>query len=424
MTPSSGDLLLQFRKMEINPLKNIAKPWRFSSPVAGPARSPKELGAELRQMVEIDSCVHNPTGVAQMQKLVARKLSELGFQLQFKKSPSSKFADLLIGERKGRRKEFISFITHVDTVLPLWGERPYQLTPDGLYAKGSGVLDNKGGLVVALEALRVFVSGETPEYSLRFICSPNEEVGSTGFTSLFSELGQDTVIALGMEPALENGSIINCRRGNRWYDIRVKGREAHAGRSYGFHANAAHDLARKIYKIQKLTNYTKHQSVSVGYIQAGKGPHNVVCGEAYARLDLRFSSLKSRDRLHQVIENILMSTKEISVCGNFRAETQYEIVDDCPPFSPNLASMFFSKSYLKCLSQVETRKVKAETSGGAGDVNHLSKPWTIVLDGLGPVGRGMHTEDETVELATLSSRSQALANFLTYCQTKRLKLPL
>ena len=63
--------------------------------------------------------------------------------------------------------------------------------------------------------------------------------------NFYRELAANTAIAFGLEPALDNGSIIHQRRGNRWYEINVEGREAHAGRSYGTHANAAHDLAAK-----------------------------------------------------------------------------------------------------------------------------------------------------------------------------------
>ena len=48
------------------------------------------------------------------------------------------------------------------------------------------VIDNKGGVVVGLCALQRFLrANPQTEYGLRWICSPNEEMGSIGFTQVF-----------------------------------------------------------------------------------------------------------------------------------------------------------------------------------------------------------------------------------------------
>ena len=373
----------------------------------------------LKDLSKIDSATLNRGGVDQAQARVSEVLEGLGFRQELIRG-EDRFSHLIIAERPGRSRRFITMITHTDTVLPNY--RDFNFVPEEAKAFGSGVIDNKGGVVVGLSGLSRFLGKfQDTEYSLRWICSPNEEMGSIGFTDIFRELGRDTAVAFGLEPALDNGSIIHQRRGNRWYDIEVRGREAHAGRSYGEHANAAHDLALKISSLSSLTNYRKHLSVSVGHVKAGKDRHNIICGHAHAKLDVRFPSMESREQIHRKIEKILAGSYEASTCGRYKTETTWEVVDDCPPFSLTRRSKKLARRMAALVSQLEKRKVYSQPAGGAGDVNYLSTPENFVLDGLGPVGGEMHTEQEFVHSETLKTRSQALAGFLHYLQTLNLE---
>jgi len=376
---------------------------------------------ELERLKEF-SAINSPTldkeGVAKVQDRVSEILQGLGFRVQTLKG-DERFAHLVIAERAGRQKSFITLVTHVDTVLANFKEFSVDLENERAF--GSGVIDNKGGVIVGLSALQRFLQafGET-EYSLRWICSPNEEMGSVGFTETFRELASDTVVAFGLEPALDNGAIIHQRRGNRWYEIDIEGREAHAGRSYGEHANAAHDLATKIVALNKLNNYPKHMSVNVGHFRGGKDRFNIICGDTHAKLDVRFATLDQREYLHRKIEKILSAPSEMSPSGKFKTETKWSIADDCPPFSLTKRSRGLARKYAALVSQLENRKVHSQPAGGAGDVNYLSAAHNMVLDGLGPVGGEMHTKMEFVVVPSLETRSQALAGFLHHLQTLKL----
>jgi len=374
--------------------------------------------ALLREFATVDSATLNTAGVALMQAKVSAVLAELGFSEKRLKG-ESRFGELIVAERRGRSTKFITLITHSDTVMPNFRDFAAELAEEKAY--GSGVIDNKGGLVVGLSGLRRFLKAfPQTQYSLRFICSPNEEMGSVGFTQIFRGYGEDSVVAFGLEPALDNGSIIHQRRGNRWYDVEIVGREAHAGRSYGEHANAAHDLAKKLTALSKLTNYKKDISVNAGHIEGGKNRHNIICGMATMKLDVRFASIAARDALCRKIESILAKPGETSPSRKFRTETRFQIVDDCPPFSLTRHSRQMAAQYSALVSKLEGHKVISEPSGGAGDVNYLSTKDNFVLDGLGPVGGNMHTHHEFVSIPTLRTRGQALAAYLHALQSKNL----
>jgi glutamate carboxypeptidase len=373
----------------------------------------------LAEMIAIDSLTTDPAGVARVHGIVARELESLGFRSRYEKNPETRIgsADLLVATLEGQSQRTITFVSHGDTVLDSRSVGPFRKSADGLTATGSGAIDNKGGLTVALAGLKNYVEAlneqnQRPYFTLRFVSSPNEEGGSTGFHPFFRSCAEDSVLVLGFEPALDNGSIIESRRGNRWYQFTVKGQEAHAGRCKGEQINAAHDLAIKIAKLHKLTDVKAGLAVNVGQIQGGRDRFNVVCGEASAKIDARFASFESRDKLHRKIEKILLTPRVFSTIDERASESSFTIEDDCPPFSATSASRALLKFYLKTIDKIEGRGVLAEKAGGAGDVNYMSRKGVIVLDGLGPIGGKMHTAEEFVYLPSLSTRAVALSAFL------------
>lgn len=389
----------------------------FQTPAWPPSEGDVNAQAELellRKWVETSSASHEREGVESMQAAMLAELDDLGFACRRRPHPEDKFAPFLIAELKGESDQFITMICHTDTVLPQFG---WKVSEDGRQAFGSGVIDNKGGLVVLVSALKRYLKNQPKlKYGLRVLCSPNEEVGSAGFIPLYREHAGDTAFALGFEPALSNGSIICKRRGNRWYEIEVVGREAHAGRSRGEHANAAHDLAKKITALAKLNDLKREIAVNVGHIEGGQNRFNIICGRATAKLDVRFATLKDRDWLHAKIEAILNVPREKSVDGKYVTTTSYQIVDDCPPFSPTRNAVKLSQAFIRAVQSLENRKIVAESAGGAGDVNYLSRKDVVVLDGFGPVGGEMHTKREFVEIRTLATRAMATAHFISVIQ--------
>ena len=363
----------------------------------------------LKNLVQISSPSLNSKAVQQCHEMMAEELQTFGFKVELRKSPDT-YGPLLLAERRGRRKEFVTCVSHADTVLPFEGFHP---SSDPKLLRASGVIDNKGGITVALGGLREYLSqNDNDALSLRFVSSPNEEVGSVHWLETFRQLSQDSWMALGFEPALDDGSIIHARRGNRWYHVKVTGREAHAGRSYGEHVNAAHELAWKIHRLQKMTNYKLHRSVNVGALQGGRDKFNVVCGQAEAKIDVRFVNFRDRDKMHERILRTFGKKKHVSTCGRYEPETTFEILDDCPPFSPRFMHRRWIRRYVNAIAEVEGVKPASRLAGGAGDVNHFSRHGIIILDGLGPVGGNMHTVDEFINIPSLTTRAVALSKFL------------
>lgn len=379
----------------------------------------------LEELVHINSGTANLPGVNRVQRRVQRELERMGFKTRLIANSLGKKAsgDLLEGILKGTTRKTVTFITHADTVFE--SESPFQTMSfyqGGERASGPGVIDDKGGIVVALAGIFEFLAGALRERrgvpSLRFICAPSEETGSEGFLKYFAAASKDSLIALGFEPALDNGSIVHGRWGNRWYDIAVIGKEAHAGRAHEEGANAGHELVIKLDKLQRLTNYKKKATVNIGSISAGTGKFNIVCGHALGRIDSRFPDEKTRGWLDRQIKKILSKTHVYSYVGKIPTVTKYYLLNDCPPLEASPAARPYLQCYLESVARLEGKKIKAEVSRGAADINGMGRAGLIAIDGLGATGGQMHTMQEFIRIRSLSTRATALKDLLDLVHSK------
>ena len=142
--------------------------------------------------------------------------------------PEDKFAPFLIAEMKGESDKFSTMICqHTDTVLSgfwLEVERRWKIRAWIRRDRQQGRFSCLG---VGLKALLEDWAQNQIRDSDSLFAQRRSWIRH-GFIPVYQEYANDTLFALGFEPALSNGSIICKRRGNRWYEIEVTGREAHA----------------------------------------------------------------------------------------------------------------------------------------------------------------------------------------------------
>ncbi len=376
----------------------------------------------LQELVLIPSGTANISGVNAVQFLVQKKLDSLGFKTSMTANPiNENHSGLLLQGVFGDpgSSPLITLVTHADTVYETESQfEGFRQSSNRKTATGPGTIDDKGGIVIALSALEDLIK-ENGSAPIRFICSPSEEIGSPGFHQIFKKYSKDSWMILGLEPSMPDGSIIESRRGNRWYHIKTEGKEAHAGRAHKEGVNAGHELAIKLDRLQRLTDYGKNITVSLGWLSGGQNKYNIVCGNAEAKIDTRFPDFKQRDKLHLKIEKILKTNYVRSHLTREKVKTHFTVADDCPPFSTSLVSKPFLNEYLKILKSIEKRRIKSIKSGGSADVNYMSREGLICLDGLGPTGGELHSNKEFITLESLETRTKALAQFLKYAISHR-----
>lgn len=302
---------------------------------------------------------------------------------------------------------------HMDTVFPLDSPFNWYKDEDGTVS-GPGVIDMKGGLVAAVYAIKALAScAVLEEIPLTFLCNSDEEIGSPSSTAIFQAEAQRSVAALGFECGGLNGEVVTGRKGRAGYRLIVTGRAGHAAFAGADKASAILELAHKIIALEQLNDSRRGIVVNVGLIQGGIGP-NTVSDHATAEIDTRFLS---RADAAATAERLAEIASLPTVAGT-TAELQY--VGGRPPMEQNRRN---SELFQGIRAEAERlgQPCTEELRSGVSDANTIAQLDIPVVDGMGPIGEGDHSDREYMIRESLPARVRLAAGSILRIWEQRLR---
>lgn len=361
----------------------------------------------VARLVAVNSFTENAAGGREVAALLqVDTLAIPGLDCEVRRS--TRFADHLIFSTKPKtEKPPIALVGHLDTVFPPGTFEGYRR--DGDLARGPGVLDMKGGLVVVGSALRAIAEtmGLGAIAPVRLIIVADEEVGSPEGQKIIQEAALGANAALVFEAGRKEDKIITRRKGTGGIAVFAKGKAAHAGANHRDGVNAIWALARFVDLAQKLTDYDRGITVNVGKFTGGQGK-NTVPHEAEALLDIRFCTTVDGERL----VGLLRDAASAACAGMEGASITLEGGIARFPLERSEESARLLAAYAACARASGLGGEEAPLIGGGSDASTTSTMGIASIDGLGPRGIGFHTKDEQIEVASLVPKAQALARFL------------
>ena len=268
---------------------------------------------------------------------------------------------------------------------------------------GPGIFDMKGGLSIALQAVRALQSTGWPA-GLEVTClwTSDEETGSDTSRALIEDEARRSQAVLVCEPALTGGALKTARKGVGHFDIHVTGVSAHAGIDPGAGASAVHALARLVIELEQLNDLAAGTSVNVGVIRGGTRS-NVVAEEAMAEVDVRVGRLSDAAPLEAAVRALRAADARVTV--------RVEGGINRPPFERTAGVAALFEMAREAASGLGVDLGEGST-GGASDGNFTGALGVPTIDGLGAVGAGAHAIDEHIVLAALPARAALVAGLL------------
>ena len=367
----------------------------------------KGMEHALAELVEINSFTENVEGGRKVASMLEELYAIDG--LASKRVTSAKFADHLVVSSTWTTAEEapIALVGHLDTVFPPGTFEGWKR--DGDLARGPGVLDMKGGLVVVAWALKALAaSGALRDLpGLRLVIVADEEVGSPEGQKVIADAIQGARGALVFEAGRKNDLVITRRKGTGAVTVIAHGKAAHAGNAHKEGANALWALAKLVDRAQALTDYARGVTVNVGKVTGGTSK-NTVPDRAEALIDLRFETRADGEGLVSALRAIA------DECAASVQGTRIEIEGGIArlPLERTDASVRLMESYGEAAVLAGLGKGEASLIGGGSDASTAHAMGIAAIDGLGPRGIGFHTKDEQIEIRTLVQKAQALARFL------------
>jgi len=318
--------------------------------------------------------------------------------------PPTLFADRLCGDRTRPR---ILLAGHLDTVHPPDSPfRHFTIDEARAQATGPGVVDMKGGLVIALHALSALAEAEAP-VAWSFILNSDEETGSYHSDAALRAAAVDHDFGLALEPAMADGGLVIQRPGSGQFMIEATGRAAHVGRDFNAGISAVNALASCILEVAKLPDAARGIIASIGPLKGGVAA-NVVPDLARAWGNVR---VPTADLAREVRTTLLALSSADSAQKALRANQPHVRVFESfnrPPKPPTPASLALAEQARQAAASLG-QPLPFGRTGGVCDGNNLQDAGLATIDTLGVRGGGLHTPTEWIDLSSLVQRSQLLA---------------
>lgn len=359
------------------------------------------LRSLLKTLVETESPSHDKAAVDRVGAIVAEQARRLGAQVEILPNQGTGDHVLVRFASSGWEGKPILLLCHMDTVFPLGtlAKMPCREADGKIF--GPGVMDMKAGIAISLAAIeQARSSGMTRPVTL--LCTSDEEIGSHTSRAWIESLAKESALVMVLEPAMPDGALKTWRKGVGHFEVRTKGRAAHAG---GFHEkgrNAIEEMAHQVLAIQKMTDYTKQTTLNVGVIQGGT-VSNVIPDEAVIQVDVRVMQTGEWERLEEEMKQLkpALDGTSIEVSGAMNR----------PPmlFDDSMKATFEKARSIAARLGLE---LKAGGTGGGSDANFVAPLGVPVLDGLGAVGEGPHSEREYIYTDSLEERKRLLSALL------------
>lgn len=358
----------------------------------------------LEKLVNIDTGTGNREGWRTASDLLAPKLEAMGMTVEFVPAEAPNIPDNIVATLRGNGQSRILVIAHIDTVFEAGAAQARPFRIEGHHAKGPGVSDEKAGLVNALYALQILRDLKSLSFrSVTLLIDSSEERGSMGSKALIVKLAAENDFTLNMEPALEPDGVVVWRKGSGTFHINVKGRAAHAGVAPQDGRNAAIELLHQLEGVDEFPNSGDGLTVNLTVLSAGART-NVIPESAAASLNVRGRTKLDFERTEAALRERAANPKVPDTHVTVTSEPSF------PPLQENQDTDALARDAQRIYAELGLT-LGAGGSGG-GSESALVYEMTPVLDGLGPVGGGFHSEAEFLDLTTVTPRLYLMARLL------------
>lgn len=329
---------------------------------------------------------------------------------------------LICGNLGFKRKKLL-LIGHLDTVFE--EDSPFQtfeMVNDSI-AHAPGGNDMKGGDVIVLYALKALSDNGLLDDAQIIVAFTGDEE-STGKPLSISrkdliDAAKRSDVALGFETSTGFNYATVARRGSSGWAVEVEGKRAHSSGVFSENtgAGAIFEMSRILHQFYTDAKGEDLLTFNPGVLLGGTfvnydeltskgdafGKTNVVAQKAVVKGGLRFISEEQKERarakMREIIANNLPQTS-----------ASISFTDSYPAMGPTEGNRALLSTLNEVSLDLKQGEVLAYDPGkrGAADISFVAN-YVDGLDGLGTMGSGAHTPQETVNLNTIEALTKRTA---------------
>lgn len=358
------------------------------------------LRAAIESLVALESPTTDKRMVDACGSRVAELMREMGGAIESIEQPA---AGNHVRATFGSGSSRVLLLGHFDTVWDLGTLARMPIAERSGRLTGPGIFDMKGGLAIALQAIRALRHAGWPE-GLEAVClwTSDEETGSATSRELIEREAKASTAVLVFEPGLADGEVKTARKGVGQFVVSVTGVSSHSGIDPGAGASAVHALARVITSLEGLNDLSRGISVNAGVVRGGTRS-NVVAETAEAEVDVRVARAEDAPAVTRALRALAVDDPRIQV--------RVSGAINRPPFERTEGVAALYRMACDVARELDFDLGEGAT-GGASDGNFTGALGVPTLDGLGAIGGGAHAIDEHIVIAMLPRRAALAAGLL------------
>lgn len=378
------------------------KPEKMSVRVRSYLRSQEStIENMLAKMVDMRTPVDDVDHVNAFGEWLMAQMKHLGFSA--KVYPQVQTGHVIYFSNHEDEEDDVLLLGHLDTAAPEGAFVPYRVDGNRLY--GTGIAESKGGIAVAVAALRALrYARSLRRVKCGFLLTTDDTRNGFDGRELVRQHSDRARHVIGLKAAGAGGELVVSRAGRSTYKL-----EAQYGRSKA-EASTAHVIAqlfRRLRALQKLSDPEDgvHVSVRRLYVDA---PFGRLPERAEATMTVRFDRLADGERVHEEIRGVgkRRSTRGVRfrVSGGIRR----------PPMAQGSGSEEFLQDIVRIGKRINVPIAGAHrwhSSDMCFAVEDVPK-----VDGMGPIGFAERTENEHVLRNSVIDHAALLALVIRSCR--------
>jgi len=277
-------------------------------------------------------------------------------------------------------------------------------------------------MLYALKSLQDI--GVLDQFSVRVVLTGDEEKRGRPLdiaTRALIDAGKWADIAIGFEDGDgDPETAVVSRRGASGWQLDVTGRPAHSSQIFrdGYGVGAIYEAARILNQFRETLSGEPNLTFNPGLIVGGTesdldtalargsafGKNNVIAKTTRVVGDIRALTPEQLARAQAVMKKIV---------ANHLNETSASIrfLDGYPPMAPSEGNQRLLAIYNQVSHDLSMGEVSAvdPRKAGAADISFVAEHVEMAMDGLGLMGSGGHTVDETADMGTLKQQTKRAA---------------
>lgn len=357
----------------------------------------------LEELVRIESPSGDVDGVKEMAAHLDTYVRAM--DMSTKKYEFENAGPCLYAETKETELPAILFMGHMDTVHKVGSWENLFSIKDGI-VRGPGAYDMKGGIVIALLAIKALQHAGYTKRQFKLCLAGDEEVAHALSKSqaiqAYKDASKHTAVAFNCESGLVNGDVVTRRKGGGVTRLKVWGKASHAGNAPLAGASAIMAAAKKMQQIEGLNNY-EGAYFNCGKIAGGQGS-NIIPDYCDVTVGIRFATNKDYKEAVEAVNAIANDNDDERIKAEYSVEAIFTAMEELPK------TQAFFDLYSQSAVELGCEAPKAVYSGGCSDAAYTTMEGVPTLCGVGILGEFNHTLQEYALIDSIKLQAKKIVS--------------